>query len=188
MSHRQFVEQAVRDHGDAVFRLAYSLLQSPEAAEDIAQDTFAKLCRCQREFASDQHLRSWLLAVAGNASRDVLRRRKTLPITLVDPTAPEEFEALAPQHAQGCESLPSNEQTIDPDHFLWRHVAALPPAQRQVIYLRHVEELKPREIARIVGDPVINVRQLLSRAHKRLRAMIEQETAAEGGSHETTPR
>ncbi len=77
---------------------------------------------------------------------------------------------------------------MDPDHFLWRHVAALPPAQRQVIYLRHVEELKPREIARIIGDPVINVRQLLSRAHKRLRVMIEQETAAEGGTHETTPR
>ncbi|MEY8460196.1 sigma-70 family RNA polymerase sigma factor [Eggerthellaceae bacterium 24-137] len=182
MSHREFVEQAMRDHGDAVFRLACSLLQSPEAAEDIVQDTFAKLCRTSRAFENDQHVRYWLLAVAGNASRDALRRQQTAPVTLVDPTAPEELEALAAQLTAQSDTSPRTETGIDPDHFLWRHVAALPFSQRQVIHLRYVEELKPREIARVLGESSINVRQRLSRAHKRLRSMIESDSApTEGG-------
>lgn len=172
MKDSDFIEQAISAHGDAVFRFACSLLQSTQSAEDATQETFLKLFQSEKDFSSESHLHYWLLAITKNYCYDLLRRRRRLPVLLVDPTAEDGLE-----HPSTFGS-PFIEETlaIDGDHVLWRHVAKLPLRQREVVHLRYVEDFTPREIESILGISGINVRQRLSRALKSLRRMIAQES------------
>lgn len=172
MKDSDFIEQAIVAHGDAVFRFACSLLQSPQSAEDATQEAFLKLFQSEKEFSSEPHLHYWLLAVTRNYCCDLLRRHKRLPILLVDPTAEHELEHPS---AFGSRFL-EEPLTIDEDHVLWRHVAKLPLRQREVIHLRYIEDFTPQEIEGILGISGINVRQRICRALKSLRRMLAEES------------
>lgn len=69
-------EQIVHRYRNMVHGLAMSIVGSPEDAEEAAQDAFLKLYRARERFDVDRGLEPWLLRIAGNSSRDVLRRRK----------------------------------------------------------------------------------------------------------------
>ncbi len=75
-------EQIVDRHKGMVYGLCYSMLRSREDAEEAAQDTFLKLFRSRDLFDAERALGPWLLRIAGNTSRDVLRRRRgnALPV------------------------------------------------------------------------------------------------------------
>ena len=55
MQSSQFVEEAMDQHGDTVFRLACSMLDDIEAARDVTQDTFVKLFQSDIVFEHDGH-------------------------------------------------------------------------------------------------------------------------------------
>lgn len=59
-----------------VYGLACSILRRREDAEEAAQDAFLKLYRARDSFDETKKLEPWLLRIAGNASRDKLRRRR----------------------------------------------------------------------------------------------------------------
>ena len=62
---------------DRFYRVAYRVLGNTDEALDVVQDAFLKLFRSRETFEDGRPLEPWLLRIAGNASRDVLRRRKT---------------------------------------------------------------------------------------------------------------
>lgn len=171
MKSIHFVEEALSAYQDLVFRTACSMLNSLESARDITQETFIKLYQSDKEFADDRHLRNWLVTVARNACRDVLRRQKNVAIELVDPTTPDALEKLMADKTQLSESaIP-----VDKDDYLWRHVARLPIAQRTAVFLRYAEDFSIAEIADIMDKSPANIRAQLSRAKRSLRKMIEDE-------------
>ena len=57
----------------AVFRLSYSYVRNRQDAEDIAQETFMKLYRSDKQFPSDNDVKAWLMRVAINLSKYLLR-------------------------------------------------------------------------------------------------------------------
>jgi RNA polymerase sigma-70 factor (ECF subfamily) len=66
-------EPLVREHQQAVFRLAYLFLGDADDAQDIAQETFLRAWDHLKRFDSTRPLRPWLLSIAANLSRN--RRR-----------------------------------------------------------------------------------------------------------------
>ena len=75
--------QAVQAYGDTVFRVAYHALGSREDGEDVMQTVFLRLFERSKGFESQDHLKHWLLRVAVNESRKVLRafwRRTSVPL------------------------------------------------------------------------------------------------------------
>ncbi|MDE8701945.1 sigma-70 family RNA polymerase sigma factor [Adlercreutzia equolifaciens] len=166
------------EYQDLVFRVSCSILNSASLAEDVTQETFVRLLKTETSFENDGHLKGWLITVARNLSIDHLRRNKSSPIDYVDITASNMLLHLMAESAQPDE----RNQEIDTDHFLWRHVAQLECAEREVIYLRYAEELTVKEIAAIVERPYPTVCSLLFRARKKLRKAInaEQEKRKEG--------
>ena len=66
-----------------VFRLAYSYLKNRADAEDVMQESLLKLYMEPREFESPDHEKHWLLRVAANECKKLLRspwRRRTDPL------------------------------------------------------------------------------------------------------------
>lgn len=94
--------QAAREYGDTVCRIAFHALNSREDAEDVTQTVLLKLYECKKKFESEEHRKHWILRVAVNESRKVLRsfwRRTSVPLeewreaaAPEDEAKPEEFQ------------------------------------------------------------------------------------------------
>ena len=59
-------EKAVSNYAEDIYRMAFSMVQAKEDAEDILQNVFMKLLMHQKEFNDSDHLRRWLIRVAIN--------------------------------------------------------------------------------------------------------------------------
>jgi len=75
--------EVVARYQNVVYGLALSILRRREDAEEAAQDAFLKLFRARHTFDERKSLEPWLLRIAGNASRDKLRRRRVSEVPLL---------------------------------------------------------------------------------------------------------
>ncbi len=173
----------LREHTDAVRRLARRILRDDARADDVVQETWLMaLRRPPRERA---RLGAWLGRVARNfalrARRDDRRRRRHEEATAdrtsgPSPAAPSAAFSAAPSPGE----ILAREETR---RFLIEAVLALPEPYRTTILLRYFEELPPRDIARRQEVPVETVRTRLKRALPLLRAALD---ARLGGPQERT--
>ena len=138
------------------------------AAEDATSEVFLAAFKGLPSFEGDgAAFRSWLFTIAHRRSVDEYRRvlRSALH---VDPVP-----------ASGGESTPSAESLALNDLHLGELLAGLPPAQREVIWLRFVVDLSVDEVARVTERPVTAVKQLQRRGIDRLRRHLDGATSQE---------
>lgn len=148
-------EELVREHGQAVFRLAYARTGNKADAEDVTQETFLRLVHKAPHFRDRDHCRAWLLRVAMNCAGDLFRspwRRRTRPL--------EEAEGISAPEREEDGVLPV--------------VLALPERYRTVVHLFYYEELSVAEMAVVLGKGEGAVRTRLCRARRMLRDMLEE--------------
>ena len=72
MQDEQF-ERAARTYGDTIYRVACHALRDRQEAEDVTQTVLLRLYQQKEDFDGEEHLKRWLLRVAVNESRKVLR-------------------------------------------------------------------------------------------------------------------
>ena len=151
------LEQVMAQYANSVYAAAYSLLKNKQDAEDVVQDTFMKYYARTRVFASAEHLRAWLLRLAINRAKDLLRsasRKSCVPLE-EDPQT-----AVFP--------LPEN-------RGLFEAVLALPEQYRTVIHLYYYEDYSIQEIAGILRLSKQAVKSRLFRGRELLRAAFKGE-------------
>lgn len=151
-------ERFVRDYADLVLRVCHTYLRSTADAEDVCQDTLVKLLLREEPFHDPGHERAWVIRVAANACKNLLRDRGAHPEVGLD-DAPEPAAA----------ETPGEGELRHRDDRVLEAVMALPLPQREAIYLHYYEGYPTREVARIVGATDAAVRQRLSRARASLR-------------------
>lgn len=142
-------EQAVKKYAQNVSSACLMRMQNYADAEDCFQNTFLKLYQKSPDFKDENHLRAWLLRVAINECKNVIRdsrRHLSLDTALRIPA-------------------PSAEDDADLSWALMK----LEPDYREVIYLYYVERMKVREIADVLGKKQNTVKTLLSRGREKLR-------------------
>ena len=147
-----------------VYRFALRLAGDHHAAEEIVQETFLRAWKARRGLRSPQASRVWLFQIAANVWRDRLRRARlpagrTEPLTDHDPT----HERLPDRIAAEAEQV---QQII-------RAMDALPPRQRQVLFLFSIEGLSQAEIADVLGISPEAIKASLSLARRALRRRLE---------------
>ena len=145
-------------HVKMVYRLCYSYLGSPHDAEDATQAVFMKLVAKPRGFESAAHEKAWLLRVAANHCKDVLKsaartRSAEMPPDIADATAPA-----------------SRSDVLEA-------VLALPPQYKDCVYLHYYEGYKTDEIARMTDTPPSTVRNRLRDARALLKKALQPEAA-----------
>ena len=148
-------EEAVERYGDTVFRLAYSYLKNRADAEDVMQETLLKLYLARKPFQSPEHRRHWVLRVAVNECKKLLRspwRRRTGPLE----------EAGEP-------AFDTPEQSE-----LFRQVMALPPKYRAAVYLHYYEDCSVQETAAAMGANPSTVQTWLMRARGKLKLILQE--------------
>ena len=70
------VREAVDEYGNMLYRLCLVMLRNTADAEDAVQETFIKYMLSSPPFNDDEHEKAWLITVASNKCRDMLRSWK----------------------------------------------------------------------------------------------------------------
>ena len=160
-----FTELVARHHRD-LMRVAYVICRDPALAEDAAQSAWAIAWHRIGDVRDPNQIGSWLVAVAANEARRVMRsrRRSVHEISVAD----IELEG-APDHR----SDPLADRIANAD--LRRVLASLDPTDRALIALRYVAELSSDEIGHALGMSPSGARGRLSRLLLRLRGDLRDD-------------
>ena len=81
------IRDAVEEYGDMLYRTCVLMLGNVHDAEDAVQETYITYMRKAPPFSDSEHEKAWLLTVAANKCRDMLRYRKrhiTEPESVLD--------------------------------------------------------------------------------------------------------
>jgi len=151
-------------HRLPVFRFAYRLLGSIEAAEDVTHDCFLSLIRRSDSFDPERaSLRTYLFAAARNLAMKHFRRLGR------EGSLDELAEAQVASSKQEPLRRVLREEL---ENQVRDAVLALPPLQREAVVLFEYEDLSLSEIAAITQADVGAVKARLHRAREGLRRML----------------
>lgn len=159
------------DHIDRLYRAAWALSGSREEAEDLVQETFARVLAKPRQLHGDSEI-GYLLRVLRNTFLTSRRTASRRPRT-VAPTADIE--------------LPDRSTGRGPDAALearetFAAIAALPPKYRQALIAVDVVGLSYREAARALGTREATITSRLFRARQQVVRALDGSSAARSPS------
>jgi len=157
---------------------AARLMGDADAARDVVQETFLRLCTQDRREV-DGRLAEWLFTVCRNRALDVLRKEGRMS-QLTD----ERAHVMAAPEPGPPEAL---ERRDEADRVL-RMLEGLPPGQREAIRLKFQNGFSYKEISRISGHSVSNVGVLIHTGLKVLRARLAIEAGASALAAGAPPR
>lgn len=145
--------------------VAYRMLGSLSEADDAVQECWLRLSRIDTE--SVENLRGWLTTVVARVSLDMLRSRKS--------RREEPLETAAPEPAQKQRRAPDPEaEAVLADSVGYATLVVLDrlnPAERIAFVLHDLFDIPFDEIAQVTGRSLEAVRQLASRARRRIRGV-----------------
>ncbi len=149
----------VVDHGDAIFRLALSVVRDRSLAEDVAQETLVKAWLALPSFRGDSSLRGWVLRIAHNTAISTLRSRRAV---VVDPhDLPERLQ----QPEKSVEASVQSEAVMEE---FTEALDMLDELSRSIVVLRELEGMAYDEIAEVLNVPMPTVKTRLLRARRKL--------------------
>jgi RNA polymerase sigma-70 factor (ECF subfamily) len=152
------IKRAIELYADTVRRICFVHLKNHADVEDVFQNVFLKYTTHTKPFKSDAHEKAWIIRVAINASKDVLKsffRRKAVA-----------FDELYNE--------PHNEPFYlqEQESEVLSAVLRLPQKYRDVIYLHYYEGYTAVHIAKILGRNENTIYTWLDRARKKLKELI----------------
>jgi RNA polymerase sigma-70 factor (ECF subfamily) len=161
-SRDQFAADAL-SFVDSLFGTALRLTRRAPDAEDLVQETYLKAFRARDQFAPGTNLKAWLYTILHNTFRNMRRHDGRNPIDVDSETVEQAVDRIA------AESTPEqllSRATLDAD--LQEALDTLPPAFRQAVWLRDVEEFTYAEMAQMLDIPIGTVMSRISRGRRLL--------------------
>jgi RNA polymerase sigma-70 factor, ECF subfamily len=156
-----------------VFSVALRMLGSRADAEDITQQAFVDAFNALDGFDGDGRAHafsSWLLRIAVNRSKDVLKSKKRTEEPLDD-----EVPGTAAAFAYDPSNPEANASSGERRHHLETALLQVSPKYREVLILKDIEELSYEEIHAILQLPLTTLKIRVVRARAMLRDLIERE-------------
>ncbi len=150
---------------EQVFRVCYCLMQNRSDAEDLCQEVFVKAIMSDRSQIRD--LKSWLLKVASNECRKVLKRRSNGWIKEM-----RAYMMAAPRLGNPIEEHFDRKES---EMELAALLGFLPGKLKGVVALRFGNEMSVPEIAEVLDIPEGTVKSRLNKAMKLLRKWTGEE-------------
>ncbi len=149
------IEAIMHTHGNMLFRLCLITLGNASDAEDAVQETLLKYLQKAPAFENAEHEKAWLITVATNKCRDMLRFRSRHPVVDID-----EIKEFAKDAS---------------DSGILDALMTLPDKFRTVLFLYYVEEYHIEDIARVIGKTTSAVKMRLHKGRRLLRETYQKE-------------
>jgi RNA polymerase sigma-70 factor (ECF subfamily) len=162
-------EELVRRYQRPITNYVFRMLNDYDASLDVTQEVFIKVYNSLERYSSEYKFSTWLYRIAHNAAIDHIRRK-----------SPNE-QSIETENKDGSYQLqiespnPTPEQ--ERERSEWRTeieavVKCLPSVYRELILLRHAQDLSYDEIAEITNLPLGTVKNRLFRAREMMREIF----------------
>ncbi|HLA98801.1 MAG TPA: sigma-70 family RNA polymerase sigma factor [Anaerolineales bacterium] len=162
----------VETYYEMIYRLALKMLNDPQDAEDILQETFTKAYQHIQNFDGRAELSTWLYRIATNEALMHLRRKRPQTFSIESPDYADET-AQEPHQILDWRSLPEEElMSAEARTHMDAAIQNLPSSLRVVFVLRDIQGLSTREVGEVLDLTETAVKTRLSRARLRLRAEL----------------
>jgi len=159
----------VEEYSPMIYRLGLKMLNNPQDAEDILQETFIKAYKHISKFDGRSSVSTWLYRIATNEALMSLRKKRPNTVSFDMPSAYESEPQEPLQIVDWC-CLPEEEYLSAEGRLRLDEAAGrLPESLRIVFVLRDIEGLSTRESAEVLDISEMAVKTRLSRARLRLR-------------------
>jgi RNA polymerase sigma factor (sigma-70 family) len=157
-------EAAMLPHLDAAHNLARWLLRSEQDAQDVVQEAYLRAFRAFGGFRGSNG-RAWLLTIVRNTSYTFLKRNRAADLTT---TFDEDLHATDHESASPATIL----EHVEDAELMRKAINRLPVEFREVLTLRHQEDLSYKEIGDILKIPSGTVMSRLARARTKLKEYL----------------
>ena len=162
------IEKMVHTYQRDVYRLALSILDDPNEAEDGTQETFLAALRALYSFREDAAFKTWLFSITINVCRSRLQRGKNRG------RLQQILQSLF--HLRSEVEHPETATIRDEsDAELWNAIRALDDKHRIPVVLRYYHDLPVADIATMLNIPPGTVHSRLNHAREKLRALLKEE-------------
>lgn len=167
--HEDGFEELVRRYQRPITNYVFRMLNDYDSSLDVTQEVFIKVYNSLERYSSEYKFSTWLYRIAHNAAIDHIRRRSP------------NSQSLEAENKDGAYQLqiespnPTPEQ--ERERSEWRTeieavVKCLPAVYRELIMLRHAQDLSYDEIAEITNLPLGTVKNRLFRAREMMREIF----------------
>jgi len=159
-------EELVRRYQRPIAAYVYRMVGNYESALDLTQEIFIKVYSSLERYRAEFKFSTWIYKIAHNAAVDHLRRTATREQSLVVGVEGDEFDLpiesgrLSPEQESEQRERRVEIETV---------VRALPGNYRELIVLRHSQDLSYEEIVEVTGLPLGTVKNRLFRAREMMR-------------------
>ena len=145
------VDKAVKTYGDMLLKVCITVLCNRYDAEEVVQETFIAYMMYEKEFQNEEHRKAWLLRVAINKSKNVLRFHRIH--SYVDLDSIKEMVAAE-------------------EHETLNEILQLPLKLRTAIHLHYYDGYTCKEIGKIIGTSEAAVKKRLQKGRERLKEIL----------------
>jgi RNA polymerase sigma-70 factor (ECF subfamily) len=155
-------------HADRIWRMAYMILHSSAAAEDVTQETFTRGLTHIASYRGEAEPRAWFSSIALNLCRHYLRD-KNKEAELADSAKLERGGRVGRPRTRGALSSAVRRET---NRLLAVALGYLTQAQREVFVLHYVDDLPYEEVSQILEIRPGAARALAHRAKAVLQKQL----------------
>lgn len=159
-------EELVRRYQRPISAYVYRMVGNYESALDLTQEIFIKVYNSLSRYRAEFKFSTWIYKIAHNAAVDHLRRSSTREQSLVAGTEGDSFDlaiessSLTPEQESERKERRGEIESV---------VRALPANYRELVILRHSQDLSYEEIVEVTGLPLGTVKNRLFRAREMMR-------------------
>ena len=173
-------DELVRRYSTQMFKVAYGFLRNSEDAEEVVQDTFVKVYRNLKTFRGDSSFSTWVYRILINLARNKYqwnkRRGEQQKISISEKRqTPDGGDAGDIDFADTAHAPHSIMEKREEDERIMSAIEDLPETLKESIVLRHMEDMRYEDIARITGANIGTVKSRLSRARESLAKTLKNE-------------
>jgi RNA polymerase sigma-70 factor, ECF subfamily len=168
---RDLFHELIRPYERLVYVTIFAILKNETAAEDGAQETMISAFRNLKSFRGEARFSTWLVTIAMNVARKLLRKAKSAAEDPLADLTDEDRGDFTPAVLTDWREIPL--QALERKELkqkLREAVATLPEKYREVLVLRDIQEFNQEETAAALG---INVNLAKVRLH-RARMMLQK--------------
>ena len=162
-------EEIVRLHWRKVFNIAYKFVGRHDEAEDLTQDIFLRIFKALHTFDRRANFQTWLISISRNLCidhyRSVRKERETMA---------RDVDASELMPASGERGPYAQLEQLGLRDLIRRALAELPPALREAVVLRDLQEFSYLEIAERLALPEGTVKSRINRGRLELARQVKR--------------
>lgn len=137
----------------AVYAMVFSVIKNHVTTEDVMQDVYMKMIAKIHQFKEGSNFYNWILQIARNTAIDYYRKDKKQQHLDIN-----DYDTV----------LVSKDQRPDEEEYMTRILEVLDEEERIIVLLKVVDEMKHRQIAKIVNKPIGTVIWIYQKAIKKM--------------------